>query len=195
MSGYVGATADKVRSNDAGVGWTFGCLVRPDGPSRLRLDELDRATGRRPIARASARTYQERALRQLTTLAGYSDKTTIEAEIPAMAVKGQFSSKRTFSAPQSLDYTATNFVGDNFVKTNVIYRLLRSDVERVEKNTASKVAILERNYKFSYKGIRHLNGRTLYAFALKPRRKIPASSKVTYLSTHRADASFRRWGG
>jgi len=122
-------------------------------------------------AEQALRTYQERALRQLTTLAGYSDKTTIEAEIPAMAVKGQFSSKRTFSAPQSLDYTATSFVGDNFVKTNVIYRLLRSDVERVEKNTASKVALLERNYKFSYMGIQHLNGRDLYAFALKPRHK------------------------
>lgn len=122
-------------------------------------------------AEQALRTYQERALRQLTTLAGYSDKTTIDAEIPAMAGKGHFSSKREFGAPQSLDYTATNFVGDNFVKTNVIYRLLRSDVERVEKNTASKVAILESNYKFSYKGIRHLNGRPLYAFALKPRRK------------------------
>src|SRR5260370_33300340 len=29
-------------------------------------------------------TYEARALRQLTTLAAYSDKTTIEAEIPAM---------------------------------------------------------------------------------------------------------------
>ncbi len=117
------------------------------------------------------RTYQERALRQLTTLAGYSDKTTIEAEIPAMAVKGQFSSKRTFSAPQSLDYTATSFVGDNFVKTNVIYRVLESDVEGVEKHMAPKVAILESNYRFSYKGIQNLNGRSLYAFALTPRRK------------------------
>ena len=86
-------------------------------------------------------TYEERALRQLTTLAGYSDKTTIEAEIPAMAKKGQCSLRRTFSAPQSLMYTTVKFVGDAFVKTNVIYRVLASDVENVEKKTGRRVAI------------------------------------------------------
>jgi hypothetical protein len=117
------------------------------------------------------RTYQERALRQVTTLARYSDKTTIEVEIPAMAVKGQCSLRRTFSVPQSLTYTEVNFVGDTFVKTDVIYRLLESDVERVGKNTMPKVAILESNYRFSYEGVEDLNGHPLYAFALRPYRK------------------------
>jgi len=122
-------------------------------------------------------TYQARALRQLTTLAAYSDKTIIEAEIPAMAEKGQCSLRRTFSAPQSLIYTAVEFVGDTFVKTNVIYRVLESDVERVGKKRGPRVAILESNYRFSYKGIEDLNGRPLYAFALKPRRKDPGLFK------------------
>ena len=117
------------------------------------------------------RTYQERALRQVTTLARYSDKTTIEVEIPAMAAKGQCSLRRTFSAPQSLIYRAVEFVGDTFVKTNVIYRLLESDVERTGKNTRAKVAILESNYRFSYEGVEDLNGQPLYAFALRPHRK------------------------
>jgi len=122
-------------------------------------------------------TYQARALRQLTTLAAYSDKTIIEAEIPAMAEKGQCSLRRTFSAPQSLIYTAVEFVGDTFVKTNVIYRVLESDMERVGKKRGPRVAILESNYRFSYKGIEDLNGRPLYAFALKPRRKDPGLFK------------------
>jgi hypothetical protein len=122
-------------------------------------------------------TYEERALRQLTTLAGYSDKTTIEAEIPAMAKKGQCSLRRTFSAQQSLIYTAVDFVGDTFVKTNVIYRLLESDVERTGKKTGPKVAILESNYRFSYKGIEDLNGRPLYVFALKPHHQDPGLFK------------------
>jgi hypothetical protein len=121
--------------------------------------------------------YQERALRQLATQVGYSDKTTIEAEIPAIAKKGQCSLTRTFSPTQSLNYTAVNFVGDSFVKTNVIYRLLEEDAERVEKRTGPKVAILESNYRFSYKGIEDLNGRALYAFALKPRRREPGLFK------------------
>ena len=122
-------------------------------------------------------TYEARALRQLTTLAAYSDKTTIEAEIPAIGEKGHCTLRRTFSAPQSLIYTAVEFVGDNFVKTNVIYRVLASDVENVEKKTGQRVAILESNYRFSYKGIEDLNGRPLYAFALKPRRKDPGLFK------------------
>jgi hypothetical protein len=122
-------------------------------------------------------TYEARALRQLTTLAAYSDQTTIEAEIPAIGEKGQCSLRRTFSAPQSLIYTAVEFVGDTFVRTNVIYRVLESDVENVEKKTGQRVAMLEINYRFSYKGIEDLNGRPLYAFALKPHRKDPGLFK------------------
>jgi hypothetical protein len=116
-------------------------------------------------------TYEARALRQLSTLAAYSDKTTIEAEIPAIREKGQCTLRRTFSGPQSLIYTAVEFKGDAFVKTNVIYRVLESDVENAEKKTGQRVAIVDSNYRFSYKGTEDLNGRRLYAFALKPRRK------------------------
>ncbi len=122
-------------------------------------------------------TYEARALRQLTTLAAYSDKTTIDAEIPAMGEKGQCSLRRTFSAPQSLIYRAVEFVGDTFVKTNVIYRVLESDVENAEKETGQRSAILDSNYRFSYKGIEELNGRPLYAFALKPHHKVPGLFK------------------
>jgi hypothetical protein len=52
-----------------------------------------------PTAVLSPHTYEARTLRQLTPLAAYSDKTTIEAEIPAMGEKGQCSLRRTFSAP------------------------------------------------------------------------------------------------
>lgn len=122
-------------------------------------------------------TYEARALRQLATLAAYSDQTTIEAEIPAIGEKGKCTLRRTFSAPQSLIYTAVEFVGDTFVKTNVIYRVLESDVENTKKKTGQTVAIAESNYRFSYKGIEDLNGRRLYAFALKPRRKDPGLFK------------------
>jgi hypothetical protein len=91
--------------------------------------------GGRPVAQQALITYQARALRQLATLAAYSDKTTIDAEIPAMGEKGQCSLRRTFSAPQSLIYTAVEFVGNTFVKTNVINRALESDVENVQKKT------------------------------------------------------------
>jgi hypothetical protein len=122
-------------------------------------------------------TYEARALRQLATLAAYSDKTTIEAEIPAIGEKGQCTLRRTFSGQQSLIYTAVEFTGDAFVKTNVIHRVLESDVENAEKKTGQRVAIVDSNYRFTYKGTEDLNGRRLYAFALKPRRKDPGLFK------------------
>jgi hypothetical protein len=123
------------------------------------------------------RVYQERALRQRATLAEYSNETTINAEVPAMSERGTFWLKQTFLAPQSMAYTPVKFEGDGFINHNVITRLLQPDVERVHRGTGQKVAILESNYKFSYKGIEDLNGRHLYAFALKPRRKDPGLFK------------------
>jgi hypothetical protein len=117
------------------------------------------------------RTYQERVVRQLTDLAEFADQTCIEAEVSALSQKGQFCLIRSFSAPHSLVYTPLIFVGDSFIKNNVILRFLQSDVEHVQHS--ANLAILEDNYKFFYKGIEDLNGRQLYAFAVKPRRKSP----------------------
>jgi hypothetical protein len=49
-------------------------------------------------------------------------------------------------------------VGDSFVKTNVIYRHLEADVERMKQKPGSKGAIVESDYKFSYKGVENLTG-------------------------------------
>ena len=115
------------------------------------------------------RTYQERVVRQLTDLSEFADQTCIEAEVSAISQTGQFCFIRSFSAPHSLAYSPLNFVGDSFVKNNVILRFVRSDVEHAQHSRS--LAILEENYKFSYKGTEDLNGRLLYTFAVKPRRK------------------------
>ncbi len=79
--------------------------------------------------------------------------------------------KRAFSAPGSLTYAAVNFVGDTFVKNNVIARLLQSDVDRVQKEKGGENAIISCNYKFSYRGSEGRGGSALYAFTVKPRRR------------------------
>jgi hypothetical protein len=121
--------------------------------------------------------YQERASLQLTALAGYSDETIIEAEIPEMKAKGQLRLRRTFSAPRSLSYTAVDFAGDTFVKTNVIYRLLKSEVKAVQDGEGQNRAISDSNYKFSFKGVETFQGRTFYVYTLKPRHKGPGRFK------------------
>jgi hypothetical protein len=110
-------------------------------------------------------------MRQLTILAVSTDDTSVEAELERTSQRAEFVLKRTFSAPRSLAYTAVTFQGDTFVKNNIIVRLLQSDVDRVQKEDGLTVAIVESNYKFSFRDIEDLDGRRVYAFVLKPRRK------------------------
>src|ERR1700675_1669771 len=77
--------------------------------------------------------YHRRAVWQSVSLAPYSASTVIEAELPDQSQKGRYELQRTYSAPHTLKFKAVNFTGDGFVKTNVIHRLMQSEVDHVEK--------------------------------------------------------------
>lgn len=115
--------------------------------------------------------YQARAIRQLTILAASTDDTSVDAELERTSQRAEFLLKRTFSAPRSVAYTALTFQGDTFVKSNIIARVLQSDVDRVQKEDGLAVAIVESNYKFSFRNVETLEGRTVYEFVLRPRRR------------------------
>lgn len=121
--------------------------------------------------------YENRLKLQSTELGEYNDITTIEAELPQAAKKGRFRLMRMFSAPKSLAFKAVDFVGDGFVKTNVIARLLQSEVDHVQKGEADSTAITAANYKFSYKGTDALAGAPVHVFQVKPRKKRPGLFK------------------
>lgn len=129
--------------------------------------------------------YLERAQRQLADLGAYSDETTIEAELPSTSQRGSFVLKRVFFAPRMLVFKAIKFTGDGFVKTNVITRLLQSEVDRAQKDEGRSVAILPENYKFSYKGTEVIDGKTVHLFNVKPRKKrIGLFKGKIYLDVH-----------
>jgi hypothetical protein len=115
--------------------------------------------------------YERRAAWQGAFLASYSATTVIEAELPDQSQKGRYELQRTYSAPHSLKFKAVNFTGDGFVKTNVIHRLLQSEVDHVEKEQGLETAITTRNYKFNYKGAKEINGRQVHVFDVRPREK------------------------
>ncbi len=115
--------------------------------------------------------YQHRAAWQSASLASYSANTVIEAELPDQAQKGRYELLRTFSAPHTLKFKALSFTGDGFVKSNVIHRLLQSEVDHVEKEEGPDTAITSRNYKFNYKGVKEIEGRLVHVFEAKPRQK------------------------
>ena len=76
-----------------------------------------------------------------------------------------------------LSFATIKFTGDTFVKTNVITRLLQSEVDHVEKGDPSASAITDENYKISYKGLETINNKMAHVYQLKPRRKVPGLIK------------------
>ncbi len=122
-------------------------------------------------------TYLNAAQWQLRELGSYSDDTVIEADLPSTSQHGRFELRRTYQAPRSLVFAALHFAGDSFVKTNVITKLLQSEVDHVQKGEGAQTAITGENYKFSWKGSDTLDGRTYYRYQVKPRQKRPGLFK------------------
>jgi hypothetical protein len=142
-------------------------LALPEAPTPLPRMSPDLAL----------QTYQSNARRQLTSLGASNDMTVVEAALPITGQKGRFELRRSFMAPKSLAYGAVKFVGDTFVKTNIITKLLQSEVDHVEKGEGASTAITPDNYKFNYKGVQEINGQAAYEFHVKPRQKRPGLFK------------------
>jgi len=115
-------------------------------------------------------TYQRHAEQQAAALAEYSSTTLIRAELPDTSQHGEYELRRHYTAPHTLVFKALRFTGDGFVKSNVITRLLQSEVNHVQNDDGSLTAISPANYKFSYKGTREVEGRLLHVYQLKPRK-------------------------
>lgn len=108
---------------------------------------------------------------QAQQLASYSATTLIRAQLPDTSQSGEYEVQQKYQAPRTLAFKALRFTGDAFVKTNVIVRLLQSEVDHVQKDDPASSAISPANYKFSYRGINQLDGRQVHVFQVKPREK------------------------
>ena len=112
-----------------------------------------------------------RSVIQAEQLASYSATTLIRAQLPDTSQSGEYELQQHYLAPRTLAFKAVRFTGDVFVKTNVITRLLQSEVDHVQKDDPALNAISPANYKFSYKGTNELGGRMVHVYQLKPRQK------------------------
>lgn len=115
--------------------------------------------------------YHGRSVIQAQQLAAYSAVTVIRAELPDTSQQGEFEVQRHFEAPHTLQFTAMHYTGDGFVKTNVITRLLQSEVDHVKQDDGAVTAITNQNYKFGYKGTAEINNRAVHVYQVKPRKK------------------------
>lgn len=116
-------------------------------------------------------TYQQRIVSQTRQLVSYSAVTVVRAELPETSQQGEYELQRRFEAPHTLQFTPLHFIGDGFVKSNVINRVLQSEVDHVQKDDPELTAINPVNYKFSYKGTTRFGDRLVHDFQLKPRKK------------------------
>ena len=117
------------------------------------------------------------AIIQDAHLGAYSATSTVTAKLPDLKEGGQFELDRRYTAPRTLQFTPVQFTGDGFVKSNVIVRLLQSEVDHVQKDEPGQTAINNHNYKFAYKGDEMLQGRLVHVFHLKPRKNRPGLFK------------------
>lgn len=116
-------------------------------------------------------TYMRRAQQQSSLLLGYSDDTFMRADLPDYKQSGEYELKRQYAAPNTLQFTPVRFTGDGFVKSNVLVRLLQTEVDHVVKQQNADTAINEKNYKFSHKSVEMVGDRMVYVYHVKPRKK------------------------
>lgn len=114
--------------------------------------------------------YHGRTVVQAAQLGSYSAVTVIRAQLPDTKQSGEYELQRHFSAPHHLTFKPVQFTGDNFVRNNVILRLLQSEVDH-QKDDPELNAITPANYKFSYKGTTELGERVVHVYQIKPRHK------------------------
>ena len=107
---------------------------------------------------------------QQSRLNGSVAEVSIDAELPRLHKKGRLSALRRISRIGRMTYDVLKFEGDNSVKNDVIARYLSAELQ-VRESADNSLAIIRENYKFSYKGLREMNGRRVHLFELKPQTK------------------------
>lgn len=166
-------------------------LARFDsGSDVLRLPDLDASLRLHPqlplmSPDLALQSFRDREQHGAEALPSYTDETLVIVELPETSQRGAFELQRSYVAPRSLSYKPVHFTGDSFVKSNVIARVLQSEVDFVQKGDPGQVALNDANYKFSYKGLQELNGHSVYVYQVKPRVKHVGLFKGrVYLDAH-----------
>jgi hypothetical protein len=125
----------------------------------------------RMVPELALQVFEERSILQTEQLASYSATMLIRAQLPDTSQYGEYELQKRYAAPRTLVFRALGFAGDNFIKTNVMVRLLRSEVEHLQKDDPALTAITPANYIFSYKGTSQSEGRSVHVYQVKPRQK------------------------
>ncbi len=89
--------------------------------------------------------YQQGVGDQTRNLASYSATSYIRVQLPAMSQFGEYQLSCDYVAPHTLRFKVIYSTGDASVKINVIARLLRSEVDHVQKDDPALTSLTPGN--------------------------------------------------
>ena len=182
LTGFVTAQAPLLAKPSGDAGWVspVSSLMAPvddQAPvpaavsQQVSLPLVATAVLPRMAPELALQVCRGRSVIQAEQLAAYSATTLIRAKLLDTSQYGEYEVQQHYLAPRTLAFKAVRFTGDTFVKTNVITRLLQSEVDHLQKDDPALNAISPANYKFSYKGTNELQGRIVHVYQVKPREK------------------------
>ena len=100
----------------------------------------------------------------------------IEASLPRLQKHGRFHALRHISPLGLITYEKRLFEGDNTVRNQVILRYLTAEAD-AQREPSPSLAVTPDNYKFQYKGLGELDGRSVHIFDVTPRKKLQGQYK------------------
>ena len=89
-------------------------------------------------------TFEWRSRVETEHLASYSATILFCAQLADTSQNGEYELQERYFAPGTLVFKAERFIADNFIKHNVIMRLLQAEVEHVQKDDPALTAITRR---------------------------------------------------
>jgi hypothetical protein len=104
---------------------------------------------------------------QQDTLRGGSQEVDIDASVPELQKHGKLHALRSITKLGKITFRVLGFTGDNTVKTEVIARYLKAEVDASQEGPNR--SITPENYKFKFKRADELRGREVYVLHVTPR--------------------------
>ena len=113
--------------------------------------------------------YLDATQSQKDTMRGGSVEMDIDATLPKLQKQGKLHTLKNITKLGKITFHVLGFTGDNTVKTEVIARYLKAEIDSAQ--ASSEVAVTPENYKFKYKGTEDFHGRQAYVLRVNPRHK------------------------
>ena len=114
--------------------------------------------------------YLGAAQTQQDTMRGDTVEMDIDASVVKLQKHGKLHALKNITKLGKITFHVLGFTGDNSVKTEVIAKYLKAEIDAAQ--SGSNLSVTPENYKFKYKGVEDFHGRQAYVLRVTPREKL-----------------------